>query len=132
MMVRSGTRARNLNFEMPFPGMHEDTREVSMKAEEFRGVMSHVLSNAPHILLPNGKIFLTTEQESFARIAEKEAKKSGFSVRRKPLPHPRQTQKIGANARSFIAGFSLVRLEITFPLRKAFPAKKDRRAWPKV
>ncbi len=117
-MKRAGVRVRHFNFDMPNPhgtsnryGLHFFFREL------------------PHVLLPNGKVFIHSESTITLQQIRALAVSFGFRVRNRK-PRPRE----GFRTRFMIelGGSELPFLEITFGLKKAVPSKAQRRQWPMV
>lgn len=111
-------KARHINIDMPNP---------NLAAYDF----PKIFRNAKQVLLPNGKIFITSENLDFIRQVEKLAKKAGLKPRwKKPIE---TSSRAGEKTHAMLAmnrNYKIHRLEITFGLKQAIPEKALRRKWP--
>ena len=141
-MIARKERARHLNMDMPYPF---DTSAYSSTSRE---AFVHALNVLPHVLLPNGKLFVTSESLLTIHMIQELAAKKGFSVRRlrviPPLYPPGYTPKHARELREkhpdyyhpgmtwTFADAPIYRLEITYNLKKAIPSKDARRKLAQV
>mgnify|MGYP001612625527 CR=1 FL=1 len=76
-MERHGQRTRYINFDMPIPGGFTQFKEYLGDRYGFR----KLFANVPKILLPNGKIFVKTENLDFVDFLQRLAKRHGLKTR---------------------------------------------------
>lgn len=76
-MKRHGQRTRYINFDMPIPGGFTHIKEYLRDRYGFR----KLFANVPHILLPNGKIFVKTENLDFIGFLQRLAERQGLKTR---------------------------------------------------
>lgn len=120
-MKSYGLKTRHFNIDVP---------PLSWGTNQF---VFRVLREAPNVLLPNGKIFITSEDQKFLEKVKKRANFLGLNARvRTPLigESARKTsitEKIGRELEQ-----PVYRLEITFGLKKAISEKEQRKKWPSV
>jgi tRNA G46 methylase TrmB len=118
-MTRAGQRTRYFNVDMPTPIIDSNSADLYS--------FHYLFQKAPAVLLPNGKVFCITDSERFASHLEKLAQNEGLSCRRrKPLPEQAKTSTYMK-----VEQKPLIRIEITYGLKKAIPDKKKRRNWPR-
>ena len=128
------TRFRNINFDMPQP---------SVEAYDF----NQVFDLLPKVLLPNGKVYITSEVPGFLEQLKKIADLKGFSSRLQPLLSEAAKKQIFERIRLGIKpelngvpmtpfmekmfNKGLYRLEVTYSLKQAFSNDRQRRGvWP--
>lgn len=86
-LIKKGVRARHINLDM----LHAHDYRLYEKIEgPITRMMRDLLTKAPHVLLPNGKIFITTEIEMYRRVIEEFASQYGYSIRIKENFLPRE------------------------------------------
>ncbi len=118
-MVREGIRTRYVNIDMPAPA------GIIIDSYGFR----ELFKKAPEVLLPNGKIFISCENDFLLGILKNRAQKEGLKVRWLKKLHPKAART--KYQKQFTAeGHPIFRLEITYGLKKAIPNKAERRKWP--
>ncbi len=131
-LLERGVKARHINIDMPEYGIGKYFFD-----EQF-------MLGLNKLLLPNGKIFLTTETRETGESLGFNAKKAGFSYRElKPI-------RVGQERRAAIRTDTMrllqspfnkltpsdepartfYRFELTKSLKKAIPNKAERRKWP--
>lgn len=126
-MREEKVRARHINidFPEPFVGFPGAPKSVAIAWQSYRDM----IRQAPHVLLPNGKIFLLTEDPETADLMEKWAREDGLKARRiKPITEPWAKPKSRMMKVTQGSGH-FYRLEITYGLKKAIPDKKKRVEW---
>ncbi len=119
-LIGLGYRVRHINIDYPYPGPVVD------KIKNTDNYFEKVVELAPQFLLPNGKIFVTSESLDMLRQLSMIAKYHGFSVKKivtKTLSEAKNRTFHSEN----LVHHPMYRLEVTFPLKKAFPKKEDRR-----
>lgn len=141
MMAAKGIRTRHLNMDMPYPV--DSSIYSSSSIEAFK----HVIRLLPRVLLPNGKLYVTSEDHLTIEHLQRLAMQDGFAVRQRKAISPLTTEKNPLTRRlilekypnyyrtSTMRGFAnvpLYRLEITYNLKKAFPKKEVRRRLSRV
>jgi hypothetical protein len=114
-MKRKGIKARNINIDMPLESVND---------------FSHLFNNAERIMLPNGKIFISSEQQGVLEHAARLARNHGLKARmRKEMPQVEAEGRTHYTIRH--SPKPIYRLEITFGLKKALPKKEQRKNWPR-
>ncbi len=109
-MKKNGWKARHINIDMP---------DIATSLEG-------LFREAPNILLPNGKIFVTAGSKNIINNLCKDAEEHGLKVRElKPLLSG-HIQRLTGYMKEF-SQTEFYRLEITFGLKKAIPDKKARK-----
>lgn len=129
-MVVKNWKTKSIFIEMPHPNMFANPIPLREKFEPFVHFFKMICDVAPKVLLPNGKIYLTTERPEFVSVIEKIARERELSFRKRPSLTSEQakwrTETTQAMAQR---GNTIFQVEVTFPLKKAFPKKDDRRRW---
>jgi len=129
--VDNSIKVRNINFDLPRP-----VGDV-YRIEEFFKLL-------PKVLLPNGKVFMNSESPEYLDSVSRIALAKGYSVRRRELPLREYLAKakgrLGGTVMSeYMEQFftahkfykTLYVLEITYPLKLAYPNDRLRRkVWP--
>ncbi|MFH0970316.1 MAG: hypothetical protein V1776_02540 [Candidatus Diapherotrites archaeon] len=111
-MIRKNLRTRHINIDMPL-------------TVGFGSTVHAAITNASRLLLPNGKIFITTENDDNVQKIKELAHKCGLKFRElKNLPLNAKDRR--TRYTSFYQRKTIRRIEITYPLKKAFPKKEDR------
>jgi len=124
-MKQHGWKTRHFNIDMP------DTGDVV--GEYF---LKKFFRELPNILLPNGKVYVSSELPGTLEEIAQEAQKHGLKVRQLPNLTEKNEKRLTEFMQthgSLFAGdqFRIYRIEITYGLRKAIPNKEKRRTWPK-
>ncbi|MDP2666050.1 MAG: hypothetical protein Q8P05_00935 [Candidatus Diapherotrites archaeon] len=125
-MIRHGWKTRHLNLDMPNAYFRNGKR---VGRNHFEREIRNLFQNFPLVLIPNGKLFFTTESEEFMATIYRLAQEFGYSIREKkqmPFEHKRRKTAITQN----LSGSPIYRVEITYNLKKAIPQKNVRRKWP--
>lgn len=78
-MKREGLKARSFNLDMPIP----DTSDYGDESVVTMYGLDTLFSEAANVLVPNGKIFVTSEHKKTLQKIIDEAKKHGLRVRRR-------------------------------------------------
>jgi len=121
-MKRSGTKTRHIAIRMPNP--------KDIRSNDFS--IRSLLKEAKHVLLPNGKIFVTTESGYVVHRLVRTAMEEGFSVREPAaLAQPKtRVERMMMDLRKK----PVYRIELTYKLKTAMPgntkeAKEKRKHW---
>ncbi|HLD58035.1 MAG TPA: hypothetical protein VI977_00125 [archaeon] len=117
-MKRKGWKTRSINIDMPSP-LH--TRR-QMDYEK-------IFSQVQDILLPNGKIFVASEDKKTIEHIKNAAEKCGLKAREMPPLTGKERKRLTMQMR--FQGTDIYRLEITFGLKKALPEREQRKNWPR-
>lgn len=137
-MIKARKKTRHINFEMPLPPINSesDYRYYSRDHYDFK----YLFEKASDILLPNGKIFVMSEELEFLENLSSTAKKTGLKP--KPIKNlhvdPEYWKSYKGRPLSHFMGYAfdaereLYTLEITYGLKKAIPNKGNRRDWPRT
>ncbi len=117
-MIEKGWKTRHINMDMPFPLM-----AITLAPLLFRAM--------PRVLLPNGKVYVTTENLDDLEILKDQAKKNGFTARIMKDLSPRAAASRTQFTRSLSSlmegnTYPIHRMEITYPLKRAHPTKVER------
>ncbi|MDO8537953.1 MAG: hypothetical protein Q7S21_03650 [archaeon] len=117
-MKRNGQKTRHVTIEMPY-------EYITLENEyDFRKFLKEV----PNFLLPNGKVFITSEYYNTLINLQKISKRLGYKTRwLKSITNGNQIKHSPTMASIFRLDTSIYRLEITFGLKKAIPSKYERR-----
>ncbi len=86
-LIKKGIRTRHINLDMLHA--HDYLFYEALDGPITR-MMGSLLSKAPRVLLPNGKIFITTEIQLYRDVIQELASKYGFSIRIKENFLPRE------------------------------------------
>lgn len=125
-MKQKNERTRYINIDMPYPSHSAGT--------EFRTLFRET----PHILFPNGKIFIASESLRSLQELEKNAKTEGLRTRFLKPFLPKDQKRLTTTMTHFFShsenqrAEGIHRLEITFGLKKAVPNKSRRKKWPQA
>ncbi len=115
-MKKNGLKTRHINVDMPEPLSHFGDYDFDKLFRE-----------APNVLLPNGKIFFSTEEPALIKILSELAGRHGLKARKlNSFPsriHP--NRKTGYM--QLLGQPVIYRVEITFGLKKAFSKKFERK-----
>jgi len=123
-MRKEGIRARHMNIDMPIP--------IEARTEYLK-MWKKIFELAPHILLPNGSIFVSSESTETLKTISEMARKAGFRVRAlKPIQESAKTRRTYFMEYFHDSEYKIHRLQITFGLKKAIPKKWGRRNWPRA
>lgn len=127
-MIRSGTKTRHVSWVMPAPSPRRKIRT------DFGDVIFQVVSTLPKVLVPNGKLYVTTESQERVQDFRFAARENGLSFREKNDMPARQAKNYSLETR--IQSTSrphkpIYRIEITYNLGKAYSKKSERKAWPR-
>ena len=115
-MKRKGLKTRSINIDMPLP-LH------TRRPMDYEKIFSH----AQDILLPNGKIFVASEDMKTLEHIKRAAENCGLKARKlKPLTG---IEKKRLTLQMRFLDTLIYRLEITFGLKKAIPDKAQREKW---
>ena len=127
IMKKDGLKTRHLNIDMP----------TFISPNSTKGFVQ-LLKNLPHILIPNGKIYITSEMEDVIKKTGRLAMEHGLRVRRFPALNldrieVKKTLTMKGYAEQKIMSIPpIYRLEITYGLKKAVLDKKQRKKWPQL
>lgn len=128
-LIKSGIKVRHLNFDMP------NTNGHGLELRLFFRLL-------PKVLLPNGKIFVTTNFVNLPLLES--AKLNGFALREKARINKDQIDWSSIYPSfnglpltywqdlSLRSNQTIYLYEITYPLKMAYPNKEQRRNWPRV
>lgn len=117
-----GTKVRHFNIDMPY-GL-QFAHGHDKKVHFFHSILEAI----PKVLLPNGKLWITTESHSNLEELAKMAKVAGLKVRelksfdKEKFPRMQLRTETMRNTKYSV----IYRLEITYGLKKAIPRKYDR------
>ncbi len=120
-MIRKRKRTKNLNWDMPNEfGMYDFSPGLW---HEVRAVMKLL----PMVLLPNGKLYMTTEYSQLKELIERDAPALGLGLRIGIMP-PREAEK-RTEYTNRINGQrkKIYKIELTYRLKQAYPRKSERR-----
>ncbi len=134
-LTKKGIKVRHLNMDFPYPiGQPRNASRTRL--------FEDVIRSMHRVLLPNGKLFITSESLATINFAKSFASECGYTVRDRELIQPISLDEVAKNKdaltrrfRSFyrshfhasFAGAKIYRLEITYNLKKAIPSKEARR-----
>jgi len=130
LCINKGIKVRNINFDLPTP------LDNVYRIEEF-------FEKLPKVLMPNGKVFMNSENKAYLESIMKIALADYYSVRLKAIPITEYLKysagklngfKISEYMQAFFANkayTTLYQLEITYSLSKAYKTKEERRNWTK-
>lgn len=129
-MVDKNWKTKSIFIEMPHPNMFANPLPLRDKYDPFVHFFKMVCDVAPKVLLPNGKIYLTTERPEFVSVIEEIARERGLSFRKKPSLTTEQAKwRTETSQEMSRRGKTIFQVEITLPLKKVFPTKGERRGW---
>ncbi len=129
-MVEKNWKTRSIFIEMPHPNMFANPLPLREKFDPFVHFFKMVCDVAPKVLLPNGKIYLTTERPEFVSAIETVARERGLSFRRRPSLAAEQARWRTETTQAMSErGNTIFQVEVTLPLKKVFPKKSERRDW---
>lgn len=117
-----GIRTRHINIDMPSPKQEYNFEKV--------------FEILPSVLLPNGKVFVTTEDKKRIEEFQSLARRFGFSFAYSEIPEHeiKQKSKHGGLTPTqkivIIDEKPIYKLELTYRLKTAYPNKETRRNWP--
>ncbi len=125
-MKQKQQKTRHITVDMPDPDRDPEK------------LFTVIFDEAPQILLPNGKIFVSTESPHIATIIQLQSRSRRFKMRELPTITPEKKQRLTTTMSAYfedktIKGQKMVRqFEITFGLKKAIPDKNQRHHWPRT
>lgn len=129
-MIDRGWKTKSIFIEMPHPNMFANPLPLREKYDPFVHFFKMVCDVVPKVLLPNGKIYLTTERPEFVTAIETVARERGLSFRQLPSLDPERAKWRTETTQAMSArGNTIFQVEVTYPLSKAFPSKAARREW---
>lgn len=134
-MKEEGLRTRHVNIELPASGGLGFGGVGGEKLTVDSLNLQKLFAEVQKILLPNGKIYITSESDRFLSAAEKLAGRYGLKTRRlKGLSPEAQRTEVGILIKSV---WPIMRLEITYGLKKAVSgegreARGKRGEWPRL
>lgn len=126
-LIKKGIRTRHINIDMPTAAMYSG----STNQDKIRNMLTPLLQLAPHLLLVNGKIFITTEYTTYPDEIRRMAHEMGYSVRIKKDFRPKEFRRKSDgseeishayNRSEYVRKHSLrtiYRIELTYGLKKA-------------
>ena len=119
-MIRAKRKTRHITIDMPYPYAGADQRANTI---EFEKEMRNLFELFPKVLFPNGKIFITTEQEGFVAVLYRLAQEFQFGIReRKPMSKQEALNQTWTTA-AMCSEAPIYRVTLTYNLKKAFPSK---------
>ena len=77
-LQKNGLKTRHFNVDFPYIGSPREYRNAIAESTRLARAL-------PHVLLPNGKIFMTTEQKEWVGIVQKLAKKFNLRIKIREL-----------------------------------------------
>lgn len=117
-MESKGLKTRHINIDLP-----------DEQIEQYN--FDKLFREAQRILIPNGKIFVSSEKAGIIYDIKALANKHGLKTRLlRPFEKGSPETKKTLFMRNYGFEFKIHRLEITFGLKKAIPLKMQRRKWP--
>lgn len=129
-MSQEGWRTKSIIIDMPHPNMFANPLPLREKFGPFQHFIQTVFHFAPRVLFPNGKIYITTERPEFVDAMRAATQEEGLSFRtRRPLSEAAAMWKTETTQAMMKRGATIFLVEITYPLKKAFPAKAERKRW---
>ena len=143
-MVQKGWKTRHFNIDMPLPWDPEAKPVYGTWRDSYD--FKKWFQLAPKVLVPNGKIFISSERSDMLGDIASFARQAGLKVRElkpfkthsngKPIPIERYhrltpTMRFNMDPKYGPGIIQIFRIEITLGLKKAIPEKANRRNWAK-
>jgi len=128
-------KTRHINIDMPSYSIEKNAMNFIMGGKKHWAIKDeygfHILfKELPKILLPNGKVFVTSENSSMLDLIEEIAHDHGFPSRRlRGFDGPIQAKRTAFMKAH--QGQTIHSIEISFGLKKALPNKAQRKNWVK-
>ncbi len=126
-MKREGVRTRHFNFQfMNRWDLKERSPHIRTPA-----IFKSILDAIPHVLYPNGKMYITTPFKRTVEAMQRTATRRGFKCRVKEVIEPTDI-RTRRGTYITIGNRSVYLLDITYGLKKAFSDKSKRMKWPRI